>query len=259
MRQLALLLPLLLGLVAAPVARAATLTWSAAGAGNWSDGANWSVTSGTDADGVPDADDTLVFDATSTMDATIDADLQVMGLLVDAAYTGTIGLGDSTLTVNNQGFQVSGADALDAGTGTVILFGGVIASDSPVNDLELPGPNAYNLTQNLTILGNLMIPSVANVSGAGELRVHGDFLLDVHAPNVTVRLVGDGDQTISGSETGRLRNLHVDKPSGNVILPANMDMSAGTLSGDGVITGDGHLIVTSNQIIDFAGTVEDFE
>ncbi|MEM7249700.1 MAG: CSLREA domain-containing protein, partial [Acidobacteriota bacterium] len=140
----------------------------------------------------------------------------------------------------------------------IVTSNQIIDFAGTVEDFELQGGN-NTLSQDLVILDNLMIPSVANVSGAGEFHLDGDFLLDVHAPNVTVRLVGDGDQTISGSETGRLRNLHVDKPGGNVILPADMDMSAGTLSGDGVITGAGHLVVTSNQIMDFAGTVEDFE
>ncbi len=69
--------------MAAPV-HAATDTWIASSAGNWSNASNWSMGA------APTASDTALFSSSSTQNATIDTGITVGGIDIASGYTGTI-------------------------------------------------------------------------------------------------------------------------------------------------------------------------
>src|SRR3990170_9026802 len=72
-------------LIAAPQVQAATRTWDGGGLTNlWSDPLNWSSNL------VPTPLDTAVFDGTSVKNATMDIPVSVLGLSINAGYSGTI-------------------------------------------------------------------------------------------------------------------------------------------------------------------------
>ncbi|MEM7245621.1 MAG: choice-of-anchor Q domain-containing protein [Acidobacteriota bacterium] len=251
----------LMGLLALPGARAATLTWSAGSSGSWSDGANWTVTDGTDTDGIPDADDLLVFDETSSADASIDTNLTVLGVRVIGSYAGTVSLGSSELTVRSE-FGVGNVGGFDGGTG-LIRLGGSVTFDSaaPIHDLELAGFNSITLSQDLAATGDVTITDLFFFNGPGALLVSGDVTAD--DPNGwsgggVLSMVGDGDQSLDG--IGRLSNLTVDQgPGARVLVSSEVELS-GALTGDGTIVDDGgRLIVASTWSSDFAGTIESLE
>lgn len=79
---------LLIGLIAFLGLGARAATWTGAGEDNlWSNPANWGGTA-------PGASDTAVFDGTSSKNCTVDVE-KVLNLTIDAAYAGTITLGNA--------------------------------------------------------------------------------------------------------------------------------------------------------------------
>lgn len=106
-------------------------TWIGLGADNdWSNGDNWAGGS------PPGSGDTAIFDGTSTKDATIDTDIDVGGIDINSAYTGTITQpAGNTVTVGSGNFDqdggtfTGGSNAIDI-NGDFILNGGTFTSTS---------------------------------------------------------------------------------------------------------------------------------
>jgi hypothetical protein len=135
-----LLMPLLL--------RAATITWTAGAAGNWSTGANWSG-------GVaPSSTDTAFFSASSTKNVTIDTPITVASFQVSSTYTGTIIQGASTMVVGTSSYTQA------AGT-----FNGGGANFTDNGSFSLTG-GTFSLSAT-TSAATFTVSSTAQVSGSG--------------------------------------------------------------------------------------------
>jgi hypothetical protein len=82
---------------------ASTITWKAAANGNWSVGSNWSG-------GVaPGPGDFVIFSASSTKNVAIDANVDVAGISITSAYTGTITQNSGiSMNVGSAGFAQAG-------------------------------------------------------------------------------------------------------------------------------------------------------
>ncbi len=140
------------------------------------------------------------------------------------------------------------------GTGLIQNSGGVLvlgnASGSytvdfagSIDDLRINvgngGSNTVTLNQNLTVNNTLTIQSVNNLIGSGgvrELLVSGDVTSNdtvFASTSSRVSLVGSSNQRLLGA--GILVNLNVAKSGGNVVLESDFVLSAGTLTGTGLI------------------------
>jgi hypothetical protein len=98
--------------------------------------------------------------------------------------------------------------------------------------------------------------------GSWDFQVSGDVTsndIAFTSANTRVSLVGNTDQQLLGG--GELVNLDVSKTGGNVVLPANFVLVAGTLTGSGLIqNGGGSLVIGdggSGYTLDFGGTIDD--
>jgi len=122
---------MLLLILAAQPAHAASITWDGGGAdNNWSTAQNWS------GDTLPGTADLAIFDGTSTTNATIDAAVDVGGIQIASGYTGTITQATGiTLTVGAQHYSQAdgvfsgGNSAIDL-NGSWTLSGGTFTSTS---------------------------------------------------------------------------------------------------------------------------------
>lgn len=111
--------------------KSADIRWTNAnGTGIWSDASNWST-------GLPGNGDIAIFDATSLSNCIIDINIDVSGIRIDAAYTGTItqnigntiAIGSDDYVQNNGRFQ-GGNASIDFNNGTFTLAGGDFISTS---------------------------------------------------------------------------------------------------------------------------------
>ncbi len=94
---------------------AATCTWNAGSAGNWSDPSNWTNCGGV----APQAADTVVFDGTSVENCTINTDITVAHLQLNSGYTGVVSQGTSNITVDGAYTQAAGT--FTGGSGNFLL------------------------------------------------------------------------------------------------------------------------------------------
>ena len=181
---LCLALLLLLTGASLPATPLAVITWSGGGGtNNWSEAANWTG-------GLPGTGDVATFDGTSAKDCTIDAPIDVQGINILAAYTGTITqAGANTITVGignlvqaggtftgsaagatidvNGDFTLSGGTftstsgrlevfgAIASSGGTFDAYGGQVILNNTTNEnLTLTAPMAFNdLTVNEGLFG----------------------------------------------------------------------------------------------------------
>jgi len=98
--------------------------WIASSAGNWNDTANWSTTSGgSGGASVPGSADTAYFDGSGTGDCTVNANVNVTGINLVKAYTGTFDGGTYDFTIGTGGFDWDIGNTAAAG-GTIDLGSG---------------------------------------------------------------------------------------------------------------------------------------
>ena len=113
--------------------RGANVTWTGAGATtNWTLGANWST--GTP----PTAADVAVFDGTSSKVALVNANINVGGIQVTAAYGGSLTQGAGrTITIGTSGWDQAGSSFVGSAAaitvnGPFALSGGAFTSTSGI-------------------------------------------------------------------------------------------------------------------------------
>jgi len=209
---LAIVLFVIAAATPAPV-RGAVRTWDGGGAdNNWNTPANWS------SDLVPGVGDTVVFDGTSVKDATINLSVSVLGISVNAGYTGTItqGAGNS-LTVGTSDFSQA------AGT----FVGG--NSAITVNDaFTLSAGSFTSTTGTLTITGAL--------TKSGGTFTHNGGTVALSTSNVTIDVGGsetfNNVSFLSGTKTVAAGNTLVVTGTLNL---AGGTVNTGTLAAQGDI------------------------
>jgi hypothetical protein len=196
-------------------ASAATVTWDGGGTtNNWSEGANWS------GNVVPTIADDVVFDATSGKDATWDASgpANIKSLTVNNTYSGAFSMGRNVTTSYGWVFE---AASFNAGTYRLTIGGfstSAYFTPGSVNyyDVEFAAGTsaAMAITGTAYIENDLIITSIAYVSG--NMEVKGDLTVLVADGRSTgvITMNGTGDQTITGTAGGRLVSVVIDKPSG---------------------------------------------
>src|SRR3990172_9998516 len=137
--------------------QAAVRTWTGLGAtNNWSEAANWS------GNAVPGAADTVTFDATSTKDATIGASTSVLGVAINAGYTGTvIQASANTLTVGASGF-VQSDGTFSGGSGSITVNGGFTLSAGSFTSTT----GTLRVTAAFTMSGGTFAPNGGTVAFA---------------------------------------------------------------------------------------------
>ncbi|MEO6060162.1 MAG: hypothetical protein ABIQ05_09370, partial [Candidatus Limnocylindria bacterium] len=184
----------------------AARTWTGLGVtNNWSEAANWSGSA------VPVAADTVAFDGSGTKNVTIDASASVLGVAVNAGYTGvitqasgrTLTVGASGLTQSDGTFSggdsaitVNGAFTLNAGsftstTGTLRVTaaftlaggafapnGGTVAFATSTANIDLAGTKSFaNVTfvsaAKTILAGSTMVVTGALTHTAGTLTLAG--------------------------------------------------------------------------------------
>ena len=230
----------------------ATITWTNGGGdGTWSNSSNWSTST------VPTSSDDVIFDGTSVANATLDVATTIKTLTIDAGYTGQVSLSSQTLTISSN-LTTDNASQINAGTSTVI-FSGSKTVNCPASLYNLTINSVYNNSiifgQNLEVLNDLLLTYVNNMNG-DTLKVHGDIVSNTQ-PNHSnyIKLVGNTDQTISGS--GDIRYLSIEKTGGDVLMPSDFTFRAGQLRGSGYINTTGVLNITNGYTFGFTGTVDD--
>ncbi len=191
--------------------------------------------------------------------------------LFSATVTWTNGGGDGLWSnaANWSGSTVPGAaddvvfDATSAATCTVDIAA-TVASIT----FNTTGVVAFN--NDLVVTGNVTIAAVNRLqsnSGNWALQVSGDVTIDdpsywyTQSSNTTdIKLVAGADQTISG--TGSIHDLDVQKTGGSVLMPDDLNLTNGKLTGNGTQllknTG-GIAVVSAGYNFDFAGQVDDLE
>src|SRR5262249_29424494 len=154
------------------VASADTVSWKAAGNGNWSDGAKWSSNM------PPKVGDDVVITIDGTYTVTLDTNANVNSLT----------LGGS-----------SGVQTLQAGNNTLTLSG---PNASMVNVNGVLGAGNLAGASNLTVNGTLNWTN-GNISGAGTLVVNGMLVLDSGSSKILdgrmLELNGTGQWKSTGS------------------------------------------------------------
>lgn len=124
----------------AGTSRAATITWTAAGASTWNTSSSWSTGA------VPTSADTALFSASSTQNGTIGAAVNVGGINIISGYTGTItqSTGSSiSITVGSSGYSQA-AGTFSGGTGQITVNGA----------FSLTGGTMTSTSGNLLLQGN---------------------------------------------------------------------------------------------------------
>ncbi len=226
--------------VASP-ARGATITWTGLGATtNWNLAANWSTLT------APGAGDVAVFDGTGSKPALVNANINVGGVQVTAAYTGSITQGAGrSITVGAAGWVQGGATFTGSAAavtinGPLTLTGGTYLSTSGTlsvsGDLALGGGTFSHNSGTLRFTG-----AAAAVDVPGSLTVWNLVLAHNNATPKTLdpadALVVDGLLTLTNGtwEGGELR------AHGPIAAASGFDGGAATLridgSGDQLFTG----------------------
>ncbi|MCB0687255.1 MAG: hypothetical protein KDC53_12045, partial [Saprospiraceae bacterium] len=113
--------------------------------GKWSSTSSWSnVSGGSSGFSVPGTSDIAIFDGGGTNNCSIDMIVEVMGIVIDGAYSGTIVLSSGmTLSVLDTGFEQVGGTFDGTGgdiliNGPFALTGGLFTSDGILDVGTLP-------------------------------------------------------------------------------------------------------------------------
>ncbi|MFA4982509.1 MAG: hypothetical protein WC592_08610, partial [Candidatus Omnitrophota bacterium] len=105
----------------------ATYYWLGTTSTSWNTAANWSLSSGGPADGaVPTSTDDVIFDGGSVLNCTLDVAMDIVSLTVEAGYTGTLDLADSSYShavSGNVTLSHGAAGTVDLGNSTLTVGG----------------------------------------------------------------------------------------------------------------------------------------
>jgi hypothetical protein len=132
--------------------------WVANSPGNWNNIANWSLTSGGPGGApIPIATDNVIFDNNGIGNCNINTNATVVGLTVQAGYTGTISQNLSILNIT-----------------TAILSGGVfIGGAAPIyaNNFTISGTNFTSTNGTLTVCNSLIFSSGSFNHNSGTVKL----------------------------------------------------------------------------------------
>lgn len=187
---------------------AKTTTWTAAGAGNWTDGANWS-------DGAPGAADTAVFDGTGNGNATVNAASSVATLTVTTGYSGTLAVSNQLTVTGNAALRTTNVTANLPVTGSLtVVTGGTVT----VTNAALVSAASLTQTGGITLGGGSA--GALSITGAAEI----DGTLTLSSGNGTFTLGGslgtDSGGTITGNGALNLNGAAYDLTNLAVTLSA---------------------------------------
>ena len=187
---------------------AKTTTWTAAGAGNWTDGANWS-------DGAPGAADTAVFDGTGNGNATVNAASSVATLTVTTGYSGTLAVSNQLTVTGNAALRTTNVTANLPVTGSLtVVTGGTVT----VTNSALVSAASLTQTGGITLGGGSA--GALSITGAAEI----DGTLTLSSGNGTFTLGGnlgtDSGGTITGNGAVNLNGASYDLTNLAVTLSA---------------------------------------
>ncbi len=182
--------------------RGANVTWTGGGATtNWNLGANWST--GTP----PTATDVAVFDGTSSKVVLVNANINVGGIQVTAAYGGSITQGAGrTITIGTSGWDQAGSSF--AGSAAAITVNGPFA---------LGGGTFTSTSGILSVAGDLTHGAGTFAHNSGTLRLIGAAAA-LNLPGTLSRLEPGpgpqqwhGEDPRSGRHARRGRHRHADQ------------------------------------------------
>lgn len=158
------------------------------------------------------------------------------------------------------------------GAGDDVVFDGAVSNGNcvidvaaSVNSLTIGFAGLITLNQDVAVAEDMSVNAVNILFGQFNYNVSGDIITAddnfQHPDGSTISLVGSADQTIFGD--GALHNLNINKPSGEVLLPENITLWGGTLSGMGNVRSNGGRFVMDrfNQLytLDFTGSLDELE
>jgi autotransporter-associated beta strand protein len=238
-QSLTLLLAAILCLLAAPVARAATITWTGASGTdtNWSDTANWDI-------GVPGSADDVVLSTNETVADTSINNVVDTGFITSVnslTYSPTSAVGlpayQNTLISDGQTLSISSSAAANA------VFVGCGFDSSGLDTLAtISGPNANFLVTASNDIFNVRQGGLSHFSGTAFLDLSGVSNATITVHNLLIG--GDGSNALD-SNGGRL----ADRPSGTLKLAQNstVNVLGTTISGNPGITA-GYTVGNSGQV-----------
>lgn len=255
-------------------AHAANKYWIASVTANWNSSANWSLSSGgAGGAGVPGAADVANFDGNGSGNCNLNSPVNIAGINVAAAYTGTITQGAAlsitvgtsnavfaggTFTGSNAAITFNGTSLSFSGTsftstsatltskGTVSLTGGSFNHNNGTVSLST---NTFSVTGNFTFY-NLQLPGNYNtVTLTGTNMVQNALLFNSAGGIVTADL---GNLTVKGTSTFSGANAVIFKTG---TLYAEGDISV-SFTGDPYSTGNGVISIsgTGNQLLSSSTT-----
>lgn len=214
---------LLLFLLCASLASfSATRYWIGNGTStSWNNTANWSAASGgSGGASVPGSADVALFDGNGIGDCSLDATLNLSGINVGSAYTGTITQASSTITV---------------GSGNAVFAGGTFIGGTA--DITVTGTFTISGTSFTSTSGTLLIRNNCTLSGGAFLHNNG---------RVTYQSISTGSFSITG--TFGLHDLEFKSLTYGGIFNLG---STTTLTVNGTLTYSGNAYVQINT-----GTIE---
>ncbi|MFN8445069.1 MAG: Ig-like domain-containing protein [Caldilineaceae bacterium] len=200
---------------------------------------------------------TTIFRLAGSDDQTLTGSGRVHNL--DIAKSGGDVLIPSNFSINGGTFTGTGSRLKSIG-GAIIFGVETISFTGSIDDVALNAGccfGAITLNADLTVNNSLRITDVQQVNGK-VIAIGGNLASnDADLAGTTVfRLNGTGDQTLTG--VGRLHNLDIAKPSGDVLIPSNFNISGGTFSGtSGHLVSTGGTIIFGPQTISFTGSIDD--
>lgn len=199
---------------------------------NFNDTANWSTTSGgASGASVPGASDRVILDANSG-NLSLEININVQGILMDAAYAGTftqgaftIAYGSAHFTVNGGIFLGSASAITGSSSARFVMTGGSFTSTSGTLQVGVGGTGVYSLD----ITGGSFMHNGGTVAVVGSNHTNLRNLSGFPLNNLTVNTCGSC--SIAGL-------VYVD---GNLTMTLNNSGTAGGL----VVNLKGHYVATA--------------
>ncbi|HLF61300.1 MAG TPA: hypothetical protein VI980_08995, partial [Acidimicrobiia bacterium] len=199
---------------------------------NWSEGANWST-------GVaPGSLDTAIFNATSSKNATINAAVNVGGIQIDTAYTGTVTQGSVTTTVGSFGFNQAGGTFVGSSSaitvnGAFTLSGGGFTSTAGIlsvsGDFTHGGGTFAPNGGTVTFTGGAAIVDVPGTETFNNLRFAPATAGALKTVTAGTTLIAQGTLTLTEGAIG----------TGTVSARGDITQASAFDGGTGLLTIDG--------------------
>jgi hypothetical protein len=179
------------GLLVAPHAFAATITWDGGGStNNWSEAANWT------GDTLPGSTGSILFNGTSTKSVTVDRNIRVQSLTITSAYSGTL-TQSGRILIGTGGYIQGGGTFLGSSVPIVIQSG-----------LTLSGGTLQSTSGILSISGSLLRTGGTFSANGGTVSLAG------YAPATVTNAQAFSNLNVeSALETGLAAYWKLDEPS----------------------------------------------